>query len=1468
MGRRAVILVVGLLLVCAAPVIAQSPYIYGIHDHDPNPQEYLNRIEVGGASGWVTATVAIGSDPNDHGGGDFSFLADRGHTVIVRLNNGYCPNGTIPEPARYEDFARRAANYVAASSGANIWVIGNETNLAGEWPLVDGRLRYVSPQNYATLFRKVYDAIKAVGPDHQVVPQALAPFAGPYNPGSTCGYPHDGNPLNWVQYMNRMLTAIKSTGGLDGIAVHINSRGYSYADIHSTQRVSAGGQDLFFSFYVYKDWVDHGIPADLYHLPIYATESNGIHYWSGNHPEDPGSHYEAGWMQEIYAEIDRYNLTAAVTGKPIYRCVNMYRWCGWCDGWNIDSSPYEGQILTDLEQAVAAGYTWPDGSNPPPPPPPGPTGDNLARDAVAWSASSSYNGDYGGDKAYDDIVSASSKWTSDGSGASSWLALDLGSEADLNGFIVRHAGDGGEQPYYNTETFRVEMGNSLDGPWTVLSSIDNSQQDDSSTVVLATNATTRFVRLFITDAGIDSYARIPEFEVYGSQTAPPPPPPPPPPASGPLVNGGFEEGELSDGAGGGWTAYASSGYDAVFEVVNDVVAEGSHAQRVLSPQPSSNDQFAGIHQMVSTTPGETYTVRASNRTYFPGGHAWDHIARLGIDHSGGTDARSDSVEWFEFDSAKNVWHQLEFETTATGATMTVFLESWRKWASGGASWAWFDGVAVEGAGEPPPQNHLPTAVGTAQPTSGETPLTVNFDGSGSTDPDGDSLTSSWDFGDGESGSGVGPSHTYVGAGIYTATLTIDDGRGGNDSATVTITVTAPEPPPVGGDALTNGDFEGASQADGVGEGWTAFSTDGYGASFEIVLDQVHGGAAAQRVLSPQPPGNDRYAGVFQTVDASPGADATIRAWSRTSFAGGHAWDHIARLGVDCAGGTDHTSGSVEWFEFDSAKDAWHQLEVEVTAQASSITVFLQSWRKWASGGDSITWFDDVEVITGVNQPPSAEFSAAPSVGDAPLTVSFDGSASSDPDGDLLSFAWQFGDGGQGSGVVMTHTYASPGTYNASLTVSDGSGGVDSASVAITVEDGGPPPPGNNSPIAEATSSSSAGEAPVALSFDGSGSYDPDGDALSYTWDFGDGNQATGINVSHTYQFVGSYKATLIVSDGLGGTATDHVVISVTRTPTTMPHYCPSALDFAALRTLLNGQGQDLGHVKIGFHVAVGGNQNGLGDWMRCLDAAGVPFFLKSADSAGQIWEAVQLKAASGVPHELVYRKSHGDGWSFDVPNYDNDPYEEAVFHWNRHRAEFPPELEEYKHLIWIETINEIDKNRSEWLAEFSYHTALIAMEQGFNWSAFGWSSGEPEREHWEGPWMQKYLELAGEHPDRVAIAIHEYSYVQENLDRLYPHLVGRFQMLFDVCDASGIPRPTVLITEFGWVYDDIADSVEQAMEIDLPWAAELYAPHPQVKGAAIWYLGAGFGGVADEAQKLIAPVTEYALQNYFVIPLE
>ena len=342
---------------------AEAPSIYGIHDHDPSPQEFLNHIETGNTRGWVTATVGVGANTNDSSGANFTAISSRGHTVICRINYGYYPEGTIPLPAKWDDFAIRCARFVTNTTGCNIWLIGNELNLAAEWPWDGTQFVYISPQDYATCFRKVYNAIKAVRPNDKVLPQPCAPWAGPYGSGfqnvNGTNYPHAAMPITWTQYEHDMLTAIQASGGVDGIALHIGSRGYTYSDIHSTNKF--GGLDLYSSFYAYKDWIDYGIPQSLYHLPLYATECNGMYFWKGGHPEDPSKHYEAGWMQEIFAEINRYNQLAANSGRPIFRCVNFYRWCGFCDGWNIDgaSNPYKAQILSDLDAAIGQTYLWP-----------------------------------------------------------------------------------------------------------------------------------------------------------------------------------------------------------------------------------------------------------------------------------------------------------------------------------------------------------------------------------------------------------------------------------------------------------------------------------------------------------------------------------------------------------------------------------------------------------------------------------------------------------------------------------------------------------------------------------------------------------------------------------------------------------------------------------------------------------------------------------------------------------------------------------------------------------------------------------------------------------------------------------------------------------------------------------------------------------------------------------------------------
>ena len=298
------------------------------------------------------------------------------------------------------------------------------------------------------------------------------------------------------------------------------------------------------------------------------------------------------------------------------------------------------------------------------------------------------------------------------------------------------------------------------------------------------------------------------------------------------------------------------------------------------------------------------------------------------------------------------------------------------------------------------------------------------------------------------------------------------------------------------------------------------------------------------------------------------------------------------------------------------------------------------------------------------------------------------------------------------------------------------------------------------------------------------------------------------------------------------------------------------IDFDVKKVELKAQGLELTFNKIGFHAGDRGRWADLVSMMTALDAAGVPFFLKSTDNAQPLYIAQELMKQSGVAHTLVYRRVSGVD---NVPNYTANPKDAAEYHWAQHKAVFPPELDPA--LIWVETVNEVDKNRAEWLGDFAYETGRLTMRDGFRWAAFGWSSGEPEPSHWESPSMLRFLQLAGENPNRLAIALHEYSYEVDDIGALYPYLIGRFQFLFDACDRHGIPRPTVLITEWGWTYNTVP-SPTRAMQ-DIRWAAKLYAAYPQVKGAAIWYLGDTPGTIEDQTAELIVPVMTYSLSHYF-----
>ena len=169
---------------------------------------------------------------------------------------------------------------------------------------------------------------------------------------------------------------------------------------------------------------------------------------------------------------------------------------------------------------------------------------------------------------------------------------------------------------------------------------------------------------------------------------------------------------------------------------------------------------------------------------------------------------------------------------------------------------------------------------------------------------------------------------------------------------------------------------------------------------------------------------------------------------------------------------------------------------------------------------------------------------ADSDGDNVETVTLDGSASSDPDGEITTYEWKEGSNVLGNTVSITMEFT-VGTHTITLTVTDDEGTPDTDDVIITVN-------ANQAPLADAgsdqtlTDSDENGSETVTL--DGSASSDPDGTILSYEWDI-DGDQVTdytGETVLDVQLGVGVHNITLTVTDNGGATASDDVTVTITQ----------------------------------------------------------------------------------------------------------------------------------------------------------------------------------------------------------------------------------------------------------------------------------------------------------------------------------
>jgi len=148
--------------------------------------------------------------------------------------------------------------------------------------------------------------------------------------------------------------------------------------------------------------------------------------------------------------------------------------------------------------------------------------------------------------------------------------------------------------------------------------------------------------------------------------------------------------------------------------------------------------------------------------------------------------------------------------------------------------------------------------------------------------------------------------------------------------------------------------------------------------------------------------------------------------------------------------------------------------------------------------------------------------------------------STDSDGVIVGHTWDFGDTTTSTQASPTHVFAGAGSYTVSLTVTDDFGDSATMSQTVTVTDG---PAVNQPPTASFTSSCTN----LDCSFTSTSS-DPDGDLLTYAWDFGDGATASAASPSHSYAAAGTYTVTLTASDGADSDVTS-AAVTVTQ-PTT------------------------------------------------------------------------------------------------------------------------------------------------------------------------------------------------------------------------------------------------------------------------------------------------------------------------------
>jgi PKD repeat protein len=398
-------------------------------------------------------------------------------------------------------------------------------------------------------------------------------------------------------------------------------------------------------------------------------------------------------------------------------------------------------------------------------------------------------------------------------------------------------------------------------------------------------------------------------------------------------------------------------------------------------------------------------------------------------------------------------------------------------------------------------------------TTGES---IRFNASLSYDVDGVITTFTWIFGDTATGTGAVVDHEYSQNGSYNVTVVAVDDDGALNHKTVRVIVGNTAPIAVAqasnGYVLTLEDVEftasSSSDPDNNIATYNWDFGDGRSAMGQILNHSYSDDGTYIVTLTVTDTG-----GIFgiATITIVVGnrvpvvgfADVTVTTGETAHLNGSYCYDldgYIASYMWDLGAGLVYTTAN--------ATHVWH-----------SAGVYNVKLKIWDDDGDSNETTFNVTVL---NRSPLAVMTASPVKTTLAMPVHFNGTGSYDPDGTITNWTWRFGDGTWDYGNEVDHTYSVYGTYLATLTVQDDSGGFNTTGILITVR--------NQPPTAVINVTFTTVYTGETITFDGSNSTDPENQIANFYWSFGDGESDTGPTVTHSYDDDGLYNVRLTVID--------------------------------------------------------------------------------------------------------------------------------------------------------------------------------------------------------------------------------------------------------------------------------------------------------------------------------------------------